>query len=59
MNCRCTLAAERHGKSMDEVAVWRAFDRQAARFEQRMERAFVAGLREQEAAVLRRLERFN
>src|SRR5574337_403028 len=59
VNCRCTVAAERHGKSFDEVAVWRAFDREAARHEQRMERAFVAGLREQEAAVLRRLERFN
>jgi len=59
VNCRCVVAAERRGKGFDEVAIWRSFDRQAARHEQQMEQAFVRGLKEQEAAVLRRLERFN
>jgi len=59
INCRCTIVAAREQKSIDDVTVWRSFDRQLARHEKMMEDAFVRGLREQEAALLRRLERFT
>jgi phage portal protein BeeE len=54
VNCRCVVAAARDEK--DYADVWRAFDRSAARHERQMNEALVRALREQERAVLSKLE---